>query len=565
MISPRHGPGAPLKANEFRKSIAEIADLFRQKIELEVEAFPADPERRRERLAKVQADGTGYRFFAETYFPHYLSKPPSRLHDHLYADLPSMVETAHGQRKLVIAPRGSAKSTHISLIFPLWCVVRSLKHYIVLIMDAFEQAAVMLEALKAELEVNPRLKYDFPDVFGQGRVWREGDIVTRNNVKIEGFGTGKKIRGRRHGPFRPDLAILDDVENDENVANPKQRDKLEGWISKAVLKLGPPDGSMDVLYAGTVLHHDAVIVRFSRKPQWQATEFRAILTWPDRMDLWDRWEELYLTDEPAADDWYQANAKDMERGAELNWPDNHTLLYLMRERAGEHSAFESEYQNKPVSRDNPFQDLTWWVQKKRDWLFFGAIDPSLGKNNRHRDPSAILIGGYDRETQVLDVVEASIRRRLPDVIIADAIALQRDYACQLWFVESVQFQELLRTDLMKAAARAGLAMPCVPIVPLADKALRIERLQPPVHAGLIRFNAAHKVLVDQLQQWPDADHDDGPDCLEMLWSNAVAKAASALTANTFRTAPGSSRSASAFGGAGSISGPASGRFGGYRL
>ncbi|MCY1707334.1 phage terminase large subunit [Pannonibacter sp. SL95] len=218
-----------------------------------------------------------------------------------------------------------------------------------------------------------------------------------------------------------------------------------------------------------------------------------------------------------------------------------------------------------MSRDNPFQDLTWWVQKKRDWLFFGAIDPSLGKNNRHRDPSAILIGGYDRETQVLDVVEASIRRRLPDVIIADAIALQRDYACQLWFVESVQFQELLRTDLMKAAARAGLAMPCVPIVPLADKALRIERLQPPVHAGLIRFNAAHKVLVDQLQQWPDADHDDGPDCLEMLWSNAVAKAASALTANTFRTAPGSSRSASAFGGAGSISGPASGRFGGYRL
>ena len=525
-----------IKSAEFKKSIADMAELFRQKIELEVEQFPVDPAMRQDRLERVFHPETGYRFFAETYFPHYLSKPPSLLHDHLYNDLPLMVMTPEGQRKLVIAPRGSAKSTHISLIFPLWCIVRGLKHFIVLIMDAFEQAAVMMEALKAELEVNPRLKYDFPEIVGQGRIWREGDIVTRNNVKVEGFGTGKKIRGRRHGPYRPDLAILDDIENDENVESPKQRDKLENWILKAVLKLGPTEGTMDVLYAGTVLHFDAVIVRFSKKPQWQTTEFRAILNWPDRMDLWERWEERYLDNEADAECFYETHATAMEQGAVLNWPNNHTLLYLMQERAGEHAAFESEYQNKPLSKDNPFQSLTWWVLVKREWLYFGAVDPSLGKNNRNRDPSAILIGGYDRINNVLDVVEASIRRRLPDVIISDAIAFQRDYRYQLWFVESVQFQELLRTDLMKEAARLGLAMPCFPIVPFADKRLRIERLQPPVSSGLIRFHRSQKVLLDQLQQWPNADHDDGPDCLEMLWTNTIEKASTALTADTIKTA-----------------------------
>lgn len=526
------------KSKEFLNHLSEMADLFRQKIELEVEAFPADPELRNERVAKIADPETGYRFFAETYFPHYLAKPPSLLHEHLYSDLPMMVSMPEGQRRLVIAPRGSAKSTHISLIFPLWCIFRGLKHYIVLIMDAFEQAAVMLEALKAELEVNPRLRYDFPDVFGQGRVWREGDIVTRNNVKVEGFGTGKKIRGRRHGPYRPDLAILDDVENDENVESPKQRDKLESWISKAVLKLGPTDGSMDVLYAGTVLHYDAVIIRFSKKPKWQVTKFQAVLNWPDRMDLWQQWEELYvneLTDD--ADAFYETNKGDMDAGALLNWPSNHSLRYLMEERAGDHPAFESEYQNKPLSVDNPFQDLTFWVQIKRDWLFFGAIDPSLGKNNRNRDPSAILIGGYDRENDILDVVEASIRRRLPDVIISDAIAFQRDYNCQLWFVESVQFQELLRTDLMKEAARYNLAMPCIPIIPFADKALRIERLQPPSSSGMIRFHKSQTVLLDQLQQWPNADHDDGPDCLEMLWTNAIERGKAALSLDTIKTIP----------------------------
>ena len=121
----------------------------------------------------------------------------------------------------------------------------------------------------------------------------------------------------------------------------------------------------------------------------------------------------------------------------------------------------------------------------------------------------------------MDVVEASIRKRLPDIIISDTIAFQREYRALLWFVESVQFQEFLRTSLMVEAAKAGVGISAVPIVPSADKDLRIERLQPPVKIGQIRFNAAHTTLIEQLQQWPNADHDDGPDTLDMLWQNTL--------------------------------------------
>ena len=111
----------------------------------------------------------------------------------------------------------------------------------------------------------------------------------------------------------------------------------------------------------------------------------------------------------------------------------------------------------------------------------------------------------------MNVVEASIRKRLPDIIISDTIALQREYRCLLWFVESVQFQEFLRTTMMVEAAKQGVGISAVPIVPIADKNLRIERLQPPIAAGLIRFAPTHTTLIDQLQQWPNGDHDDGPD------------------------------------------------------
>lgn len=511
-----------LNPRDFKQWLTEAADTFRRTIELEVEAFDTGPDARDKRLEKVKHKKTGYRYFCETYFPHYLTKPNSNLHDALFTQLPGMVYAEGGQKEVVVAPRGSAKSTHTALMFPIFCVALELKKFPVIVMDAFEQAAMSIEAIKAELEVNPRLAQDFPNIVGQGRVWREGDIITRNNIRIEGFGTGKKIRGRRHGPFRPDLAVLDDVENDENVVSPTQRAKLERWIERAVLKLGPPDGSMDVLYAGTILHFDAVIVRFTKKPGWKVTRYQAIMQWPEDMELWDHWEEIYLNDgEPKADAFYKKHKADMDKGAVLNWPANHTLLFLMKERAGGHESFASEFQNKPISAGNPFQKLTYWSQTKRELIKFAAIDPSLGKAGKSRDPSAILIGGVDPITKQLDILHASIRKRLPDVIIADAIALQKEHKCVLWFVESVQFQEFLRTQLMKQAVAEGVALSAIPVNPTTDKLLRIERLQPPTAAGLIRFHNSQTTLIEQLQQFPNADHDDGPDCLEMLWDNAL--------------------------------------------
>ena len=62
--------------------------------------------------------------------------------------------------------------------------------------------------------------------------------MTSTNIKVEAIGSGKKIRGRKHRNWRPDLLILDDIENDENVRTPEQRAKLDSWFKKAVSKAG---------------------------------------------------------------------------------------------------------------------------------------------------------------------------------------------------------------------------------------------------------------------------------------------------------------------------------------
>ena len=517
-------------SKEFIEGLAQLADDLRRQIDANLDGWDVSAAAIAERRRRVCDPLRGFAFWDQHYFPHYGGAAPSALHEYLYERLPVIVNTPAGQRDAIAAPRGEAKSTKVSMSFVLWCVVTGAKHYAVIVMDAFEQAAEMLEAIKAELEANPRIASDFPEACGQGKVWRAGVIVTANGRKVEAFGSAKKIRGRRHGAHRPDLAIMDDIENDENVTTPAQRDKLQRFVTASVLNLGPPDDSMDAILIGTVLHYDSVLSRFLKNPLWHRKVFKAIIHWPDRMDLWERFEHLLITGEtPAKGEaealaLYEANRAEMDKGAQVSWPALRPLVKLMIKRAREgHAAFDSEQQNDPIAGDDaPFaHSIRFWVNRLPDWVFYGACDPSLGKSGSGRDPSAIVVGGWQREQGILSVVEAQIKKRVPDRIISDVIEMQREYGCIVWGFESVQFQEFLRTELVKRSAQAGVPVPARALIPIADKLLRIESLQPHMHNGLLLLHSSQTTLIDQFRHFPKADHDDGPDAVHMLWMLAV--------------------------------------------
>lgn len=522
------------KAKDFLAELQAFADGQRQLIEAECTGFDPDPAASEIRRTRAAQD---YGFFCRTYFPHYIKGDSSVFHQWFHDTVPPLIRDAVGHLIEFSAPRGEAKSTLSTQLMSIYCVVFELKHFMPIVMDAFDQAATMLEAIKAELEVNSRLKMDFPDQTGRGRVWNASVILTANEIKIQAFGSGKRMRGLRHGAYRPDLVFLDDIENDENVRSKEQRDKLENWVLKTVLNLGPPDGSMDVVYCNTILHYDSVANRFHRKPRWLRKKFRAIIKWPDRMDLWDEWEQLFLNgsmvDEDSKEEdrvetdnlaqlFYERNKVEMERGAIVSWPTTRPLLRLMQIRSESHHAFDCEYQNDPTSDDAAlFRSLQYWVQPSRDWIFLGAHDPSLGRNNKGRDPSAMLVGGLDRNHGILDIVEAKVARIQPHKQITNIINAQREFQCLEWAFETVQFQEFMRTELVKQSAKEGVPVPAMPFNRSEDKDLCIEGLSPHVFNGLIRSHRRFFVFNDQVINWPEADHDDGPDAAYMLWTIAV--------------------------------------------
>ena len=513
------------KAKQFLEELQAFAESQRDLIQAEVDGFETDPAAREIRRTRAWND---YAFFARTYFPHYVKSEPSQFHTWFFGTVPALIDKPQGQLINVSAPRGEAKSTLGTQLLVLWLIVTERKHFIPIVMDAGGQAASMLEAIKAELDENPRLAMDFPEACGSGRVWNAGVILTTNNVKVQAFGAGKRMRGLRHGPYRPDFIALDDIENDENVASKEQRDKRHSWVTKTVLNLGPPDGSMDVLYLNTILHHDSVANRFHKAPRWTRKKFKAILRWPDRMDLWQEWEALFIasgdeledTEQDHAQAFYDANKAEMERGAVVSWPSTRPLLALMKIRAEDHHAFDCEYQNDPTNEENAtFTGMQFWsgIVFTKEWVFRGVLDPSMGKSARKGDPACILVGASRRDQLKLHIVEADLARMKPDKQLEKLIGYQQAYGCLVWGVEDTAFQEYFRQQIVEQSARVHMPVPAIGIHNDRDKDILIEAVAPHVNNGLILFHQRHTVFNDNVKHYPEAAHDDGPDGLQMLW------------------------------------------------
>uniref|UniRef100_A0A6M3JYA4 Putative homing endonuclease n=1 Tax=viral metagenome TaxID=1070528 RepID=A0A6M3JYA4_9ZZZZ len=150
--------------------------------------------------------------FAVRYFPHYLKYPSSKLHKFLYGLLSRELGDSRKKRRTgfkwaIAAPRGNSKSSVISCILVVWCVVYKKKRFPIMLSDTSGQSSDFLEDVKRELEFNALLNRDFPDACGKGPIWRIGEIITRNSIKVMALGTGNKIRGRKFGIHRPDLLI----------------------------------------------------------------------------------------------------------------------------------------------------------------------------------------------------------------------------------------------------------------------------------------------------------------------------------------------------------------------
>ncbi len=494
--------------------------------------------------------------FAEIYMKSNCHAPYSGMHKEIFTSLLQMTEQGKG-RLAIAAPRGHAKSTIVSLVYVLWCVLYLKERLILIASNTQEQAVTLLKDIKHQLKSNPLIVSDFPEICRgkKPRPWRDNSIQLPNGAMIRVYGAGQNPRGIKNDKDRPGLIIADDLENEEQAQSEEQRDKLRSWFRRTLLNTGHPDTNVVVI--GTILHQDSLLANLvdpNRNSGWNGKKYKAVEKFSDNPQLWEEWSSIFCRKEEhegnagpeAAKLYFEANREKMLEGTEVLWPEweSYYDLMVIRESEGPR-CFQSEKQNEPIDPqrcifkeedfmfwDDDYRDVQHLIQSMNGRVrFYGACDPSLGKSTRG-DYTAIVILLRDDDMDINYVIAADLLHCSPSEAIDKITGYAGIYDFKKFAIEINNFQELMADKLDKRIVARGRRLPILKITSRSNKQSRIAGLEPYIKQGNIRFWRKHRQLLGQLTQFPLAKNDDGPDALEMAME-AVKKKGGSFSISDF--------------------------------
>ncbi|CDN42077.1 Uncharacterized protein BN871_AT_00790 [Paenibacillus sp. P22] len=456
----------------------------------------------------------------------------------------------------VAAPRSHAKSTYLSKAFPLREILYRKRKYEIIISETPAVSSGNLDWIAMQLKHNEKLRRDFGPLMSPKQqenpkdnssefiAWEPQDNgIPRLLTKVEAASTGQALRGRNWNGVRPDLIVCDDLEDvKSNAATAELREKMRNWFAQTVVPLGDPKGKRTAfVYMGTTVHHEALLVHvLHKRSDFRSRVYRAIIDWPERMDLWEACRLVYVDrDNPNrakdARELYELNRAEMDRGCRVLWPEAQPIWKLMTWKWDNGSkAFNTEYMNNPVDEEsmvfNP-ERFTYWDGKLDEGFYeyprnhseydvYMGIDFAMGK--QRGDYSAIVTIAKHRTSGAVYVVDAYGERVHPDVFLRVITEKVTRFQPTGIAAEAQAAQEFFVHKLKQALQATGYPVNrrVKEIYQRSRKELRIEALLPDIESGAIQFSRKHALLLEQFEMYGTGSHDDLPDALEMAVSIA---------------------------------------------
>ena len=502
-----------------------------------------------ERVYREYAYLRGYRdmaFFAKTFFPHLCERPFSTMHEDFCRA--EQQPQPRGQKVVIAAPRGNAKTTlklHIKIIH---AIVYEYEPFILILTHAKSEAREKGLALLEELEQNTAIQQVYgsfsPRTTPGHKVKSPLNFVTTNGIRVTAKSRGQQIRGIIQKGNRPSLIICDDIEAPGEVLSPEQRQKTREWFFKDVMKVGQVDHSTNITVIGTCLHPESLLSELLCNPGFLAAKYHSVICEAENTALWDAWRALYtdLSDPnriATAQAFYRENEPAMLAGSQVLWPEVESYECLMRMRVdGGEASFNSEKQNDPYDPERQIFDMRKAKRVSVQWSDgqFAVIrenyrrpipqselqivafhDPALEKKpSQHSEPcySAIVVVAKDRDGY-LYCLDASLAKDAISQQIARTMKLIRKWGVQRLYFEDNGFQSALRPFYQNAMAQPNnKVILLIGVTQTENKFERVATLEADITNGYLQFaDTLDRRMIEQLQQFPTG-YVDGPDALE---------------------------------------------------
>lgn len=308
------------------------------------------------------------RFLVE-YFPNSTGLYPNSK-DHDRADKSMQIAITDSGKYINAVYRGFGKTTKTQNTV-LWAILYGHRHLVPIFSADQELGNAHIKSILDELETNPLLMEDFPEVcypivklegkhqrcssqHSQGvptnmvmkaneivlpSVKLRGKMTPASGAQIKAFGFMSSHRGLNaklpDGTVqRPDFAVIDDPQTDESARSPEQVRKRLAVLS-SMLRMAGHDREMSVVCNATVIENGDMIHQLldhNEHPEWEGLRVQMVKSFADRHDdLWlKEYKKIRTSYNPEvpgdlnrakkdSTEFYRKNRKEMDAGCVVSW------------------------------------------------------------------------------------------------------------------------------------------------------------------------------------------------------------------------------------------------------
>jgi len=468
-------------------------------------AGQSSKEVRLERI-KWRSDGGHLAEFAKIYLAKEFKGPIPEFHLEYFERFYS------AERNMEVWPRGHAKTT-IQRLIQIYHIATANRDdlippeeqlfTLVQVAKTLKIAKSLTRNVRKAFLLNPLLKEDFGELVGDVRAADE--IEFTNDAKLVASGYGGTVRGAQgQDARRPDAVFIDDLVDKKTSKSREQMADIVDWIESDVLGLGD-EKTLKINMYGNRRH--------------RLDPFGIIIEDPDRAAEWN----ITTLDAVVAED---------EDGMiiESLWPTKYSPASLESKRRLSERGFRVEYRNRPYEageltfNKEMVQSFSFPAELVKDWICMGraAVDVA----GPGEDYSSIGFARRPAGTKQTWIFRGKRKRGMRAKEIVDYVmeVLEQDGWTKEVMVEAIGIGIPVYEDLQDRVKEAGLSVRVTRVdnhyrterkIPL-NKEERIVAKQTRVDNGDIRVAKELKWLIDELGDYPDVEHDDACDMMEML-------------------------------------------------
>jgi hypothetical protein len=225
-------------------------------------------------LLRVDAEA-----FIEFFLAEQLDMPVPEFHKEIWG----LLTDQQKERILLAIPRDHAKTTLAKLVV-IWYWLFTGHRFCVYLSNTSPIAKGACRDIIAFMQENQ----NFLRVFGKIKIIKGSEneglwIFELTNpltgrVKtciLRSLGQGQQMRGINIDNQRPDIAVVDDVEDNENTESETQQKKLDKWMFGPFIKALAR--KKKILWLGNMLTKTSLLARLSRSPRWNPVVFGALI------------------------------------------------------------------------------------------------------------------------------------------------------------------------------------------------------------------------------------------------------------------------------------------------